>query len=129
MTRRATFGALSQLAIHELKKNMELIEEEGRLQTAKNLIQRMEDCSTLSKKLDFIKNSKNKKIKMSRSLLNKITTSRDTVRKFSPNLDDIISRFERPLTLIFIFNIVYFTLKYFKLFKNGQRIKFFKKWE
>jgi hypothetical protein len=74
---------LSQLAIHELKKNMEVIEEEGRLATAKSLVQRMEDCSTLSKKLDFVKNQKNKMIKMSRSLLKKITTSRETVGNVS----------------------------------------------
>ena len=28
-------------------------------------------------------------------------------------MDDIFSRFNRPLTIIFVFNIVYFTLKYF----------------
>ena len=32
------------------------------------------------------------------------------VRKFKPILNDIISRFDRPLTLISDFNIVYFTL-------------------
>ena len=35
-------------------------------------------------------------------------------KKFLLILDDIIFPFERPLTLISVFNIVYFTLKYFR---------------
>ena len=35
-------------------------------------------------------------------------------RNFKRTLDDIISPFERPLTLISVFNIVYFSLKYFR---------------
>jgi hypothetical protein len=81
MSRRASFGTTSQLAIAELKKNLDIIEEESRLQTANRLIQAMEDCSTLSKKLDFVKNQKNKQIKMSRALLKKLTSSKETVNR------------------------------------------------
>ena len=35
-------------------------------------------------------------------------------KKCSPTLDDIVSPFDRPLTLIHVFNIVYFTLKYLR---------------
>ena len=35
-------------------------------------------------------------------------------KKFKPILNDIVSPFDRPLTLISVYNIVYFMLKYFR---------------
>ena len=49
-------------------------------------------------------------------------------RNFKRTLDDIISPFDRPLTLIPVFNIVYFSLKYFRhgvigfFFKNFYNV-------
>ena len=84
MSRRASFGTTSVLAIQELKKNLQLIEEEERLQTANRLIKAMEDCSTLSKKLDFVKNQKNRQVKMSRALVKKLTSTKDSINKVNP---------------------------------------------
>ena len=76
LNRRSSFGTTSMLALQELKKDMEAVQEQGRLDTQNRLIRAMEDCSTLSKKLDFVKNQKNRTVKMSRSLIAKLTNSK-----------------------------------------------------
>jgi hypothetical protein len=88
LNRRSSFGTTSMLAIQELKKDMEAVQEQGRLNTQNRLIRAMEDCSTLSKKLDFVKNQKNRAVKMSRSLVAKLTNSKqkDTAMKVNPKI-------------------------------------------
>ena len=88
LNRRSSFGTTSMLALQELKKDMEAVQEQGRLDTQNRLIRAMEDCSTLSKKLDFVKNQKNRTVKMSRSLIAKLTNSKqkDTAMKVNPKI-------------------------------------------
>lgn len=88
LNRRSSFGTTSMLAIQELKKDMEAVQEQDRLDTQNRLIRAMEDCSTLSKKLDFVKNQKNRAVKMSRSLVAKLTNSKqkDTAMKVNPKI-------------------------------------------
>lgn len=84
-SRRASFGTTSMIAIQELKKNMEDIQAEDRVQTANRLIKAMEDCSQLSKKLDHVKNQK-KATKISRATLKKLTGKKEGVMKVHPKI-------------------------------------------
>ena len=77
MSRRASFGTTSQIALAELRKNMEIVADEARKDTQNRLIKAMEDCSTLSRKLDYAKNSKKKRVKLSRALLKKLSSRND----------------------------------------------------
>lgn len=87
VSRRASFGTTSILAIQELKKDMEAVQEEDRLQQQNRLIKAMEDCSTLSKKLDFVKNQKNRQVKMSRQTLKKLTSkNKETAMKVNAKI-------------------------------------------
>ena len=81
MSRRASFGTTSQIALAELRKNMDLVEDEERRATQNRLIKAMEDCSTLSRKLDYVKNSKKKRVKLTRAILNKLSGKNEGPKK------------------------------------------------
>ena len=62
------------------------ITNEQRKQTQVRLIKAMEDCSTLSRKLDYAKNSKKKRVKLTRALLKKLSSKNDGPQRVSKSI-------------------------------------------